>query len=369
MNFSQFTSESVCAGHPDKICDAISDAILDSAYLADPKSRVAVETLVTKNFVTIAGEVTSKAILDYAQIARQVIKSLGYTDPRFGFTDQAEIIVKVHTQSPEIAQGVDLDGAGDQGMMFGYACRQTKEFMPLPIQLAHEITRSIDTARESGSIPGLRPDGKAQVTIRYDKGQPLDLSCVVMAVPHDENISPAELKKHLFDLVLTPLLTKYNLTYRLADLVVNGTGVWHLPGPASDTGVTGRKIVVDTYGGYARVGGGAFSGKDLTKVDRSGAYAARFLAKNIVASGLADECEVALAYFIGAQKPVMQSFETFGTARKSMKIIQNFADQLLDTSVRGIVTGLDLLRPIYRSTASYGHFGRDEFPWEKIKNI
>ena len=368
MHYPKFTSESVCSGHPDKICDAISDSILDAAYTRDPHARIAVETLVTKDFVTIAGEVTTFAKLDYAQIARETIKSLGYTDPQLGFTDAAEIIVKVHTQSPEISRGVDQDGAGDQGMMFGYACHQTTTFMPLPIQLAHDLVKGIDHARETGAIPYLRPDGKAQVTITYTSQGSVTLDSLVLAVPHQERVTLAELTHDLYTNVVTPILAPYHLEYLAKNLLVNGTGVWHIPGPASDTGVTGRKIVVDGYGGYARVGGGAFSGKDPSKVDRSGAYAARYLAKNIVAAGLADECEVALAYFIGAQKPLMQEYETFGTAHSEMKVIRDFAAQLLDTSVKGIITGLDLRRPIYRATSSYGHFGRDIFPWEQIKS-
>lgn len=366
MHYPKFTSESVCSGHPDKICDAISDSILDAAYTSDPHSRVAVETLVTKNFVTIAGEVTTTADLDYAAIAKKTISSLGYTDPRPGFNDKSEIVVKVHTQSPEISQGVDLDGAGDQGMMFGYACRQTDSFMPLPIELAHAITSSIDLARESQVIPYLRPDGKAQVTITYENGIPKSLDSIVIAVPHHEDTTLRELTHDLYTTVIIPLLSRYHFSFHEKDLIVNGTGLWHIPGPASDTGVTGRKIVVDTYGGYARVGGGAFSGKDPTKVDRSGAYAARYLAKNIVANGLADECEVALAYFIGAKRPVMQEYETFGTNKVSNKELRNFATKLLDTSVKGIIEGLALRRPIYRATSSGGHFGRTDFPWEKI---
>lgn len=366
MNYPKFTSESVCSGHPDKICDAISDSILDAALRTDPSSRVAVETLVTKNFVTIAGEVTTNAKIDFAKIAKSTIKSLGYTDPHYGFTDNAKIIVKVHTQSPEISQGVDVDGAGDQGMMFGYACQQTKTYMPLPIQLAHDLTQAIDRSRESNAISYLRPDGKAQVTVDYENGKPKKISSIVIAVPHSEDVPLTQLTHDLYTIIVVPLLDKYQLKYLEKDLIVNGTGVWYIPGPASDTGVTGRKIVVDTYGGYARVGGGAFSGKDPTKVDRSGAYAARYLAKNIVAAGLASECEVALAYFIGAKHPLMQEYETFGTATVSSKVIKDFADQLLDTSVKGIIDGLDLRRPIYQATSSYGHFGRVVFPWEQI---
>ncbi|MFH2019463.1 MAG: methionine adenosyltransferase [bacterium] len=368
MRYPKFTSESVCSGHPDKICDAISDSILDAAYKQDPHSRVAVETLVTKNFVSIAGEVTTTAKLNYASLARKTISSLGYTDPNFGFSDKSEIIVKVHTQSPEISQGVDLDGAGDQGMMFGYACRQTDSFMPLPIEMAHDITSAIDVARESKTIPYLRPDGKAQVTIVYEKGIPRSLDSIVIAVPHNEDITRHELTHDLYTTIIKPLLNQYNFSYPENKMIVNGTGLWHIPGPASDSGVTGRKIIVDTYGGYARVGGGAFSGKDPTKVDRSGAYAARYIAKNIVAAGLADECEVALAYYIGALRPVMQEYETFGTAKVSKKAIRDFATKLLDTSVKGIIEGLNLRRPIYRKTASGGHFGRPDFPWEQLQN-
>ncbi len=367
MNFHSFASESVCAGHPDKVCDAISDSIVDAAYEQDPHSRVAVETMVTENFVALAGEVTTTAKLDYSAIAKNIIHDLGYTDPHFRFTPEAKIDIHIHEQSPEISQGVDEDGAGDQGMMFGYACTQTPAYMPLPIQLAHELTAAIDTARIASTIPYIRPDGKAQVTAAYDHGQPTGIESVVIAVPHQESITQSELSHDIYRHVVTPILEKYQFTFPERQLIVNGTGCWYIPGPASDTGVTGRKIVVDTYGGYARVGGGAFSGKDVTKVDRSGAYAARYLAKNIVAAGLATECEVALAYFIGAKAPVMHQFETFGTATKSDKVIRDFAASLLDLSVAGIINGLHLRQPIYRDTASYGHFGRDQFPWEKIK--
>lgn len=369
MNYPCFTSESVCAGHPDKICDAISDSVLDAAYSVDPYSRVAVETLVTKNFCVLAGEVTTHTNLDYTSLARGVIRSLGYTDPTLEFSDSSEIVVKVHTQSPEIAVGVDQEGAGDQGMMFGYACKQTENLMPLPIEFAHAISRGIDTARETKTIPYLRPDGKAQVSINYENGKPVGIASLVMAVPHNEKTTRSELIHDLYNIIIVPLLEKYGFKYQEKDLVVNGTGVWHNPGPASDSGLTGRKIIVDTYGGYARVGGGAFSGKDVTKVDRSGAYAARYLAKNVVTAGLADECEVALAYYIGAVRPVMQVVETFGTGKKSDKVINSYIKGLLDTSVSGIIKALDLRRPIYRGTSSYGHFGREEFPWEKTSTI
>jgi len=363
---NNFTSESVCAGHPDKICDQVSDAILDEAFRIDKYSRVAVETMVTKNFMALAGEITTKAKLNYKKIARKVIKDLGYTIPKLNFSGKSEIVVKIHTQSPEIAVGVDNLGAGDQGMMFGYASYETKEFMPLPIMLAHRLAMGIDSLRESKGLPYLRPDGKTQITVGYEKNIPKTIENVVLAVPHDEKIELSQVKEDLFNMLVTLILKEYGYKIKRDQLIVNGTGVWHIGGPASDTGVTGRKIIVDTYGGMARVGGGAFSGKDPTKVDRSAAYAARYLAKNIVANKLADRCEIRLAYFIGARKPVMQEVETFGTEKKSTKIINSFANKLLDTSLKGIIEGLDLRRPIYFKTASYGHFGRDIFPWEKV---
>jgi S-adenosylmethionine synthetase len=364
-----FTSESVCAGHPDKICDSISDAILDAVLEKDKHGRVAVETLVTTNTCVLAGEVTTTAKVDYEKIARKQIKKLGYTIPQIHFSGNAEVTVRIHSQSPEISQGVDDSGAGDQGMMFGYACTETKELMPLPIMLAHRLAERIDEVREEKVMPYLRPDGKTQVTISYESGKPVGVESVVMAVPHQEKVSLEEVSRDLYRQVVKPVLKKFDYTFPEDRVIVNGTGVWHIGGPHSDTGLTGRKIVVDGYGGYARVGGGAFSGKDPSKVDRSGAYAARFLAKNIVAAGLAERAEVRLAYFIGAKKPLMQDVETFGTAKKSDKVIQDFMNNMLDTSVRGIVDGLNLLRPIYLPTAAYGHFGRSIFPWEKLRSI
>lgn len=366
MNYSTFTSESVCSGHPDKICDQISDSILDAALQQDKNSRVAVETLVTKNFVALAGEVTTKGRLSYKKIAQNVIRKLGYTKHHLHFTDESPIVVNIHTQSSEIAHGVDNLGAGDQGMMFGYACTETPTFMPMPITLAHELAQKIDELRESGQLPYLRPDGKTQATVRYEKGIPKSIDQIVMAVPHDEETGLKQVFDDLYKYAVMPVLEKYHFSLTPGQLVVNGTGIWHIGGPASDTGVTGRKIIVDTYGGYARVGGGAFSGKDPTKVDRSGAYAARYLAKNIVAAGLAQRAEVRLAYFIGARKPTMQEVETFGTGKKSDKIIKDFMNIILDTSVRGILKALKLRQPMYMQTASYGHFGRNGFPWEQL---
>lgn len=364
-----FTSESVCAGHPDKLCDQISDAILDEVMRQDPAGHVAAETVATAGRLILAGEITTTAKLNLEQIARTEIRRLGYTDPALKFTDQSPIDVYIHHQSSEIAAGVDLDGAGDQGMMFGYACRETPELMPLPITLAHRLTRAIDGARESGVLAYLRPDGKAQVTVKYENGRPVGVTHVTIAVPHREDVKLASVKNDVYRTIITPILAEYGFEVSPDNVVVNGTGVWHISGPVSDAGLTGRKIVVDGYGGYARVGGGAFSGKDPTKVDRSGAYAARYLAKNIVSAGLADRAEVGLAYFIGAKKPVMQEVETFGTAKASDKQIQTFMHDLLDTSVKGIIEGLDLRRPMYRATAAYGHFGRSEFPWEAVAKV
>ena len=364
---TNFTSESVCAGHPDKICDQISDAVLDAVLTQDPNGHVACETLAGFNRVIIAGEITAHAKIDIKKIAKEQIKRLGYTDPNYNFSYKSPIEVFVHAQSPEIAVGVASDkGAGDQGMMFGYACTESQELMPLPIILAHQLARRIDQVREEKILPYLRPDGKTQVTVEYKNGKPVAIEQVVIAVPHSEKVKIAQVKKDIYENVVKVVLSIHGYRIPISKMILNGTGVWHNGGPASDCGLTGRKIVVDGYGGYARVGGGAFSGKDPTKVDRSGAYAARFIAKNVVANKLADRAEVRIAYFIGAKKPVMLEVETFGTGKKSQKIINNFAGKILDTSVSGILKGLDLLRPIYLATAAYGHFGRDEFPWERI---
>lgn len=366
MGKNTFTSESVCSGHPDKICDQISDAIVDAVLERDSYGRVAIETLVTENKIVLAGEIKANTKVNFDRIARDQIASLGYTNNIFRFSDKSPIEINIHEQSPEIAQGVDKDGAGDQGMMFGYACSETQELMPLPIVLAHKLANKIDALRKDKKIAYLRPDGKTQITASYENGKPVSISSVVIAVPHDEKVLLEDVKNDLYKEIVLPVLALYGYKINKNDLIVNGTGRWHIGGPASDTGVTGRKIVVDTYGGYARVGGGCFSGKDPTKVDRSGAYAARYLAKNIVARGLAERAEVRLAYFIGAKKPIMQDVETFGTAAASQKAILGFMNKILDTSVRGILETLALRRPIYLPTAVYGHFGRNEFPWEKI---
>lgn len=365
-NLYTFTSESVCAGHPDKICDQISDAIVDAVLSKDPYGRVALETLAANNHIILAGEVTTNAHINFEKIARNEIKRLGYIDTNSGFSYSSALDNYVHEQSPEIAKGVKKKGAGDQGMMFGYANKETKSFMPLPIYLSHALAKSIDDAREKNTLSYLRPDGKTQVTVAYENDIPVKVTKVVLAVPHSENIKLEKVKNDLFEKVIIPVLEKEGFSIDINDITVNGTGVWHNGGPASDSGLTGRKIVVDTYGGYARVGGGAFSGKDPTKVDRSGAYAARYIAKNIVAHGLADKAEVRLAYAIGIRKPLMQDVDTFGTEKVSKKAINDFMKKLLDTSVEGIIEGLNLRRPIYKQTAAYGHFGKNNLPWEKL---
>jgi S-adenosylmethionine synthetase len=364
MNDFIFTSESVCAGHPDKICDSISDAILDEILRQDPTGRVAVESMVAFNKVFIVGEVTTTAKVDYEKIARKRIRDLGYTNPLFDFTDQSPITLDIHEQSPGIAKGVKVKGAGDQGMMFGFACRETKNLMPLPITIAHRLAQKLDQVKKI-TLPFLRPDGKTQVTIQYKNGLPYKVLQVVIAVPHDEKKTLPQVKKALYKEVVKKVLDEFGFKINEKDLIVNGTGVWHMPGPASDAGLTGRKIIVDTYGGYARVGGGAFSGKDPTKVDRSGAYATRYLAKHVVKEKLADKAEVRLAYFIGAKKPVMLDIETFGTEKAPVELIKKFMTEILDTSVAGIIEALDLQKPIYLATSTYGHFGRPEFSWEK----
>lgn len=363
-----FTSESVCAGHPDKVCDAISDAIVDALLAQDPNSHAGVETVAGANQICLFGEVKTSAKIDFEDIARSTIKRLGYTNPAWGFSYQESMFSNdIHEQSPEIALGADQDGAGDQGMMFGFAVNETPELMPLPIALAHALTRKIDEVRESGELKWLRPDGKAQVTVRYEDDKPVAIEKLVAAVAHGEETPAAEVRQDIIEHVFKPVLASYKFDLPAdADIVVNGTGLWHIPGPESDAGLTGRKIVVDTYGGYARVGGGAFSGKDPSKVDRSGAYAARYIAKNIVAAGLATKCEVGLAYVIGKPRPLMQTIETFGTATVSDEELHAFKDKLIDTSVRSIIETLDLRRPIYAQTAAYGHFGKADLPWEKI---
>lgn len=368
MNYTTFASESVCAGHPDKICDQVSDAILDAALKVYPKSRVAVETLVTVDHVIIAGEVTCPEKLDYTEITRRVIADLGYTREDLGFWHKSPVDVYVHHQSPDISVGVDTGGAGDQGMMFGYAVDETPELMPLPIMLAHALARRMDELKVS-SLKYLRPDGKSEVSVRYENGRPVGIETVVLANPHDPEVTKDQVKADLYKYAVTPVLKAFQQELVPLDRVIlNGTGKWAIGGPASDTGVTGRKIIVDSYGGMARIGGGAFSGKDPTKVDRSGAYAARYIAKNIVAAKLAKRCEVQLAYVIGYKEPIVKSLDTFDTNLKPLSQIEKFAWGLLDLSTKGINDTLDLRRPIYRQTARYGHFGNPSYPWEKLVN-
>lgn len=361
-----FTSESVCAGHPDKICDGISDAILDAVLSQDPFARTAVETVVGADQISLFGEVSTSAQIDYEKIVRSKIKQLGYTNSQWGFSDKSQFSNFIHHQAADIAVGVDHGGAGDQGIMFGYACKQTPEMMPLPIMLAYALTKKIDEVRESKKLKWLRPDGKAQVTVRYEGVRPVQVEKTVLALAHDEKTEAEQVRLDAIEHIIKPVFDGFSLNID-GEIIVNGTGVWHIPGPASDAGLTGRKIVVDTYGGYARVGGGAFSGKDPSKVDRSGAYAARYIAKNIVANGLADECEVGLAYVIGQPKPLMQTIENFGTAKTSAKALDEFARNLIDTSVQGIINTLDLRRPIYSQTSVYGHFGKSGLPWEETQ--
>ena len=363
-----FTSESVASGHPDKICDQISDAVVDAALAVSPKSRVAVETLVTKNKIVMAGEVTCQKKLPYEKIARDVVRSLGYTKKIYNFSDKSPVSVYVHEQSPDIACGVDSGGAGDQGMMFGYATDESKELMPIPIILAHRLVQRLDDVRGKKILPFLRPDGKSEIKVLYENGIPRSIENVVIAVPYNPEISHNDLIRQLIKNVITPVLNAYHLKTPSTDQIIfNGSqGRWEIGGPASDTGVTGRKNIVDTYGSFARHGGGCFSGKDPTKVDRSGAYACRYIAKNIVSAGLAKKVEVRVAYVIGQKDPLDRQIETFGTERKKLSMINDFAWKLLDLSVPGILEGLRLRRPIYQKTARYGHFGRDGFPWEAV---
>lgn len=367
MSKTIFTSESVCAGHPDKIADTISDTLLDALISQDPDTRAGIETVVGNNHVSIFGEVNSRAKIKYEKITRKTIKSLGYTNPKWGFSDKSSFTNYIHQQSNEIAIGVDNEGAGDQGMMFGYACNETKELMPLPIVMAHEITSKLDKSREDGKYKWLRPDGKSQVTILYENGIPIEVTRIVVAVAQDEKTKLEAVRKIIIKEILLPIVKSHKLKLPSEEeIIINGTGAWFIPGPYTDAGLTGRKIVVDGYGGYVRVGGGAFSGKDATKVDRSGAYAARYIAKNIVANKYADKCEIGLAYAIGHSQPVMISIETFGTEKVSRLVLKAFIDSIIDLSVSGIINKLELRKPIYSKTTNYGHFGKKDLPWERI---
>ena len=362
-----FTSESVTEGHPDKIADQISDAVLDAALTEDPASRVACETLITTGLVVMAGEITTKAHVDYGRVARETIRNIGYTRGKFGFDcDTCSVLSAVDRQSPDIAMGVDTGGAGDQGLMFGFACNETPELMPLPIQLAHLLARRLAEVRKSGELPYLRPDGKSQVTIEYRDGRPFRASAIVISSQHADDVTNEQLRAEIEEKVIRSTVSSELLSDD-TKIHINPTGRFVTGGPQGDAGLTGRKIIVDTYGGYAPHGGGAFSGKDPTKVDRSAAYMARYVAKNIVAAGLADRCLVQLAYAIGVADPVSVMVDTKGTSRISELALANLVREHFQLTPRGIIEELDLRRPIYKATASYGHFGREEngFSWEK----
>jgi len=362
-----FTSESVTEGHPDKIADQISDAILDAALAEDPMARVACETLVTTGLVVIAGEITTTARIDYPSVARKTIKDIGYTRAKFGFdSETCSVLSALDRQSPDIAMGVDTGGAGDQGLMFGFACNDTPELMPLPIQLAHMLSRRLSEARKSGELPYLRPDGKSQVTVEYRDGRPFRLEAVVISSQHDPAVTNEQLRSEIEEKIIKRTVSS-ELLDKGTKYHINPTGRFVTGGPQGDAGLTGRKIIVDTYGGYAPHGGGAFSGKDPTKVDRSAAYMARYVAKNIVAAGLADRCLVQLAYAIGVADPVSVLINTEGTGRVSDNMLSRLVRDNFELTPGGIIEELNLRRPIYKATAAYGHFGRDEdgFTWER----
>jgi S-adenosylmethionine synthetase len=380
-----FTSESVTEGHPDKICDQISDAILDAIIAEDPDARVAVETSITTGLVFVAGEISTSSYVDIPKIVRDTVREIGYTRAKFGFdADTCGIITSIDEQSPDIAMGVDRAlearegkmtdeeieavGAGDQGLMFGFACNETEELMPLPISLAHRLSRRLSVVRKTGILPYLRPDGKTQVTVEYDgEGKPVRIDTIVISAQHHPEVSQEQIKRDLMEHVVRAVVPEQMLDGE-TKYFINPTGRFVIGGPQGDAGLTGRKIIVDTYGGYARHGGGAFSGKDPTKVDRSGAYAARYVAKNIVASGLADKCEVQLAYAIGVARPVSISVDTFGTGKVSEEVLEELVRRNFDLRPAGIIRMLDLRRPIYKQTAAYGHFGRTDLdlPWERV---
>ncbi len=383
-----FTSESVTEGHPDKVCDAVSDAILDACMEQDPMSRVACETAACTGFVLVTGEITTKANLDIPAIVRKTVNEIGYNDAKTGFDgNTCAVMVALDKQSPDIAMGVDTalevreskmtneqlaaTGAGDQGMMFGYATNETEEYMPYPISLAHKLALQLAKVRKDGTLSYLRPDGKSQVSVEYDENnKPVRLEAVVLSTQHDEEVSQEQIhediKKYVFEPVLPKELVDENTKY-----FINPTGRFVIGGPHGDAGLTGRKIIVDTYGGYARHGGGAFSGKDCTKVDRSAAYAARYVAKNIVAAGLADKCEIQLSYAIGVAEPTSVAVDTFGTGKLGREKLVDMIRKEFDLRPAGIIKMLDLRRPIYRQTAAYGHFGRNDLdlPWERLDKV
>ena len=363
-----FTSESVTQGHPDKICDQVSDAILDAILKDDPNGRVAVEALTTRGMVIVAGEISTTTYVEIPAVVREVVREAGYTRPEYGFDYQSvAVISSIQEQSQDIALGVDVGGAGDQGLMFGFAVNETPELMPLPIMLAHRLVRRLAEVREAGILPYLRPDGKSQVTVEYDnEGKPVRVDTVVLSAQHDEDVKLSVLQEDLRELVIKHVIPE-ELRDQNIKCYINPTGRFVIGGPVADTGVTGRKIMVDTYGGYARHGGGCFSGKDPTKVDRSATYMARYIAKNLVKAGIAKKVEVQLAYAIGVAEPVAIYVDTFGTSDVPEEVIVKAIRKRFDLTPRGIIDELKLLRPIYKRTASYGHFGREEegFTWER----
>ena len=385
MNNYLFTSESVTEGHPDKVCDQISDGVLDAILAEDPTARVACETFCTTGSVVVMGEITTKTYVDIPAIARKVINEIGYDKPEMGFDGHTcGVMTAIDEQSADIAMGVDkslelkegaedelnLHGAGDQGMMFGYACNETEDYMPLSAYLAHGLAKQLAAVRKNGSVPYLRPDGKSQVTVEYKDGKPARIDAIVVSTQHNEGVEQATIREDMIEKVIQPIIPA-ELMDENTKIFVNPTGKFVIGGPAGDTGLTGRKIIVDTYGGVARHGGGAFSGKDPTKVDRSAAYAARWVAKNVVAAGLAEKCEVQLAYAIGVAKPVSVMVDTFGTASLSEEAIVNAVNKVFDLRPEAIIRALDLRRPIYRPLAAYGHFGRPELnlPWEQLNKV
>ncbi len=360
-----FTSESVTEGHPDKISDQISDAILDAILAQDPTGRVACETLVTTGLAVVAGEITTTANINHQQIIRETISEIGYNDARFGYdSNTCSVINALGTQSPDIAQGVDTGGAGDQGLMFGFACNETPELMPMPIQLAHNLTKKLSEVRRNGALPYLRPDGKSQVSVEYRDGKPFRVDAVVISSQHADEVTNEQLRSEILEQVIKAVIPA-DLLDENTKFHINPTGRFVVGGPMGDAGLTGRKIIVDTYGGYAPHGGGAFSGKDPTKVDRSAAYMARYIAKNIVAAGLADKVTVQLAYAIGVAEPVSVLIDTHGTGSVDEDKLSDAVRKNFSLTPKGIIEALDLRRPIYKATAAFGHFGREGFSWEK----
>lgn len=370
-----FSSESVSEGHPDKVCDQISDAVLDAHLKGDKLSRVACETLVKNNLVVLAGEITSSQAVEYRPLVREVIRSIGYTDPKVGFdADSVEILTHICAQSPDISRGVNEEaskqqGAGDQGIMFGFACTETPELMPLPIALSHQLVRELARQRKNNEVDFVRPDSKSQVSVRYENGKPVAVETVVISTQHTEDVQPETLHQYVIEEVIKKVVPEQYLSANTR-YFINPTGSFVIGGPVGDAGLTGRKIIVDTYGGYSRHGGGAFSGKDPSKVDRSAAYACRHIAKNVVRAGLADKCEVQLAYAIGVAEPVSVFVDTFDTGKEDEEKIARAIREVFDLTPKGIIQSLDLLKPIYQETAAYGHFGRSaspqgHFSWEK----